>query len=57
VIEAGAQPENAASIAILRKLGMQCTGMRRDYAPVRNRDETCVYFELSRPASMALNKD
>jgi ribosomal-protein-alanine N-acetyltransferase len=49
VIEAGAQAGNIASIAILRKLGMRCIGTRIEYAPVRNRDEACVYFEISRP--------
>jgi ribosomal-protein-alanine N-acetyltransferase len=49
VIEAGAQPENTASIAILRKLGMHGIGTRIEYAPVRNRDESCAYFEISRP--------
>ncbi len=50
VIEASAQPENTASIAVLRKLGMRSIGERFEFAPVRNRDELCVYFEISRPS-------
>ncbi len=49
VIEAGAQPENAASIAILRRLGMAEIGRRSHFASARGRDEVCLYFELRRP--------
>ena len=49
VIEAGAQPENAASIAILRRLGMTEIGARSHFAAARGRDEVCLYFELRRP--------
>ena len=49
VIEAGAQPENAASIAILRRLGMAETGFRSAFASARGRDEVCAYFEIRRP--------
>jgi ribosomal-protein-alanine N-acetyltransferase len=49
VIEAGAQPENAASLAILRRLGMRETGPREMFAAARGRLETCVYFEIGRP--------
>jgi len=49
VIEAAAQPENAASIAILKKLGMGFAGQKMIFAPARNRDELCVLYEISRP--------
>jgi RimJ/RimL family protein N-acetyltransferase len=43
---AGAQLENAASISMLRKLGMQQSHQARVWAPVRTRYETCVFFSL-----------
>jgi ribosomal-protein-alanine N-acetyltransferase len=49
VIEAAAQPGNAASIAILRKLGMRFAGQKMIFAPVRNQDELCVLYEVFRP--------
>ena len=49
VIEAGAQRENAASIAILRRLGMTEIGERSHFASARGRDEVCLYFEIRRP--------
>jgi len=51
VIEAHAQLDNAASIAILQKLGMRFIGERVEFTPVRNRDECCAYYEISRPSS------
>ena len=48
VIEAGAQPGNAASIAILKRLGMQPIGERTELAPSRGRLEKCVWFALRR---------
>ncbi len=50
LIEAGAQPANAASIAILRRLGMRPVGERMHFASARQREELCAYFELPRPA-------
>jgi ribosomal-protein-alanine N-acetyltransferase len=49
VIEALAQPENGASIAILQKQGMHFIGERTDFAPARNRDERCVCYQIRRP--------
>jgi len=43
---AGAQLENAASISMLRKLGMQPSHQARVWAPVRTRYEICVFFSL-----------
>lgn len=50
-IEAGAQPLNTASHRVLQKLGMQPIGERAVYAALRNAFETCLYFELSAPAT------
>jgi ribosomal-protein-alanine N-acetyltransferase len=50
-IEAAAQPENAASIALMRACGMLEKGMRSVFAPARNRDEPCIFFEIERPQS------
>jgi ribosomal-protein-alanine N-acetyltransferase len=49
VIEAGAQPENTGSLAVMRKAGMQPAGERMVYAPSRARDERCLFYE-ARPA-------
>jgi ribosomal-protein-alanine N-acetyltransferase len=47
-IEAGAQPENAASLAIMRRLGMRPIGERVMWASARGRAEICAYFEITR---------
>ena len=49
VIEAGAKPGNAASIAIIERLGMHFTGERSDFVPARAREEIGVYYEMLRP--------
>ena len=49
VVEAGAQPENAGSFAVMRALGMRPAGERLDFAPARGREELCLYYELPRP--------
>jgi ribosomal-protein-alanine N-acetyltransferase len=48
VIEAAAQPENAASLAVMRACGMTPTGQRMVYAPARGREELCLFHEISR---------
>lgn len=52
VIEAGAQPGNAASLSILQGLGMRRLGDREDLAPVRNRMEICAWYALDRPKAV-----
>ncbi|HYE49363.1 MAG TPA: GNAT family N-acetyltransferase [Azospirillaceae bacterium] len=47
-IEAGAQVDNAASLAVLRRIGMRPTGERMVHAPSRGRDEPCLFFEIGR---------
>ena len=49
VVEAAAQPENAASLAVLRTCGMEPVGERTFFAPARGRDELCLFFEVMRP--------
>lgn len=49
VIEAAAQTANAASIAILRRLGMTHMGQRQEFAPARGAADLCDWFELRRP--------
>ena len=49
VIEAGAQPGNAGSFAVMRALGMKPAGERVVFAPARDREELCLYYELPRP--------
>ena len=50
-IEAGLQPANLSSQAVLKKCGMAYTGERTIYASARERDELCAFFELRRTAS------
>lgn len=47
-IIAGCQPENAASIALLKRCGMRFIGERMHPAPARGRDELCWFFEITR---------
>lgn len=49
VIEAGAQPGNTASFAILRGCGMVPAGQRMVFASARGRDEVCLFYEAARP--------
>ena len=49
VIEAAAQPENAASFAVLRGCGMALVGERMIFAPSCSRDELCMLYEVARP--------
>ncbi len=51
MIEAGALPNNTASIAILKRLGMRYVGDREELSPVRNRIERCVWYALDRSAA------
>jgi [ribosomal protein S5]-alanine N-acetyltransferase len=48
VIEAGAQPENLPSLAVMRACGMQMAGERMIYASARDRHELCHYYEIKR---------
>jgi [ribosomal protein S5]-alanine N-acetyltransferase len=48
VIEAGAQPENFGSFAVMRACGMVMTSERPVYAPARDRDELCFFYEVQR---------
>jgi [ribosomal protein S5]-alanine N-acetyltransferase len=47
-IEAGAQPANAPSLAIMRRLGMRPIGERPTWAAARGREEICAYYEITR---------
>jgi ribosomal-protein-alanine N-acetyltransferase len=49
VIEAGAQPGNTASFAIMRACGMRPVGERMIPVPARGRDELCHFYEVHRP--------
>jgi RimJ/RimL family protein N-acetyltransferase len=45
-ITAGARPDNAASIAAMRRLGMHKTGEGMHFVPARSREELCVFYAL-----------
>jgi len=49
-VEAGLQPANLSSQAVLKKCGMVAAGERTVYASARKRDELCAFFEVNRPA-------
>ncbi|MXN65938.1 GNAT family N-acetyltransferase [Stappia sp. GBMRC 2046] len=49
-VEAGAQPENAVSHHLLKKLGMREVGERLVYTPSRNREEVCRFWRIDKPA-------
>jgi len=51
IIEAGAQPSNAASFAVMRSCGMTFSRSELVHAPARGRDELCDIFEIRRPIS------
>jgi ribosomal-protein-alanine N-acetyltransferase len=48
MIEAACQPDNAGSIAVLRRCGLVQVGEGMMAAPARNRDEWCLLFEARR---------
>jgi [ribosomal protein S5]-alanine N-acetyltransferase len=48
IVEAGLQPSNLGSQAVLKKCGMRYVGDRTVHAPARQRDELCAYFEVAR---------
>lgn len=48
VIEAAAQTANAASLAVLRGLGMRHMGQRQEFASARGVSDLCDWFELDR---------
>jgi ribosomal-protein-alanine N-acetyltransferase len=53
VIEAGANPRNAPSLAVMRRLGMIPARERMMWAASRGRNERCIFFELTRAAFQA----
>ena len=49
-VEAAAQPENAASFAVLRSCGMVPAGECMVFASARQREELCLRYEIKRPS-------
>lgn len=47
-LEAGAQIENHASFAIMKKMGMQPIGKKSIYVPSRDRDEDVLLYSMTR---------
>jgi RimJ/RimL family protein N-acetyltransferase len=47
-IEGGAQPENVASLSVMRRLGMEPSGERVVWASARGRDELCTFYSVTR---------
>jgi len=50
VVEGGAQVDNLASLAAMRRAGMVPIGERMVRAPARGRDELCAFYAIRRPA-------
>lgn len=48
-VRAAVQPDNPASLAVVRLLGMAPLGQGRIWCPARGRDEACLWFETARP--------
>jgi ribosomal-protein-alanine N-acetyltransferase len=48
-LESGAQPENAASIAALTRLGLRFIGQRQHYVPARDREELTNFYAMDCP--------
>lgn len=51
-IEAGAQTANTGSFAVMKACGMTPAGERMVYAPARDRDELCAFYEVRRRLSL-----
>lgn len=51
VIEAGAQLANAESFSVMKRCGMHLVGDRMLYAPARDRNELCRFYEIHRPST------
>jgi ribosomal-protein-alanine N-acetyltransferase len=52
-VRAAVQADNAASLAVVRILGMRPLGPGRIWCPARNQEEDCLWFDLARDAAGA----
>lgn len=52
-IEAGAQPANIGSLAVMQRLGMRHIDERPVWAEARGREEMCVYYAITRDEHIA----
>ncbi len=48
-IEAGAQPENVRSFAVMRRVGMTSIGERVVWVDNRQQNERCLFYRMHRP--------
>lgn len=55
-VRAAVQADNAASLAVVRLLGMVPLGEGRIWCPARGREEACLWFEAPRPAEGVARK-
>jgi RimJ/RimL family protein N-acetyltransferase len=56
-VRAAVQADNAASLAVVRLLGLAPLGEGRIWCPARGRDEPCLWFEIGREAAMRPHED
>lgn len=52
-VRAAVQADNGASLSIVELLGMASLGEGRIWCPARGQEESCLWFELERPAASA----
>ncbi len=50
VIEAAAQPANTGSFKVMQACGMKRAGEGMVYAPARQQEELCYFYEIKRPS-------
>ncbi|KLN60154.1 hypothetical protein WH96_13275 [Kiloniella spongiae] len=48
-LQAGAQRENKASFALMKKIGMKFKGTKTHYIPIRNSHEEVLYYNMPSP--------
>ena len=51
------RPDNAASLAVVRLLGMAPLGEGRIWCPARGRDEACLWFVIDRQAATPVQRE
>lgn len=52
-IEAGAQPENLGSFAVMKRVGMSSIGERIVWVEARQQNEQCLFYSVNRSAFQA----
>ncbi len=56
-MEGGAQVDNVASFAVMRRLGMELCGERIVWASTRCRNELCIFYSMTRDKFVQYQRD